>query len=178
MHHRLPTAFRDVAVDELCFRTDGPVRPALAVLRAEALGGELELRLLGASHQALLRVDDQVLSELVACGVGAPGLPSSDHRTVGPLRCGFESEVRTGGAAATARRLRDRFADDPTALVGEFPGAPDALTVLSASASADRCTWHTWHVYPQCDQVAVTATTVDVLTTEPLPIPASAGVPA
>lgn len=157
----IDTPFRDVAAGQLCFRTDAPAQPSLAVLRLPALGGTLELHLLGASHQALLHTGHVAVSELVACGVGDPGLPDRDHRVVGPLSCRFDAEIRPG-AAARAAALRLRYDDDPHALVGAFPGSIDALTVLAAEAGPDRCTWRTWHVYPQTDEVAMTTTTVTV----------------
>lgn len=160
MRADLDIAFRDVAADQLCFRTDAPPLPALAALRVETLGGWLELHLLGASHQAILRAHGVTVNELVACGMGTPGLPAQVQRAVGPLSCRFEAHIRSGGAAEHATRLRTRFGDDAAALVGEFPGSPDALTVLVAEARPDRCRWRTWHVYPQSDQVAITTTVV------------------
>lgn len=159
MRARLEVPFRDVAADQLCFRTEAAPLPSLGTLRLPALGGELALHLLGASHQALLRTDEAEVAELVACGVGDPGLPAELHRRVGPLACRFDARVERGATVAAAR-LRARYAEDGHALVGEFPGSPDALTVLAARVEADACTWRTWHVYPQTDEVAVTTTTV------------------
>lgn len=161
----LDTAFRDVAADRLCFRTESsaPARlPSLAVLRIAALGGDLELHLLGASHRVVLHTDRATVAELVACGVGQPGLPATHRRKVGPLLCRFQAHVRTRDTADEATRLRHRYGTDANALVGEFPGSSDALTVLAATVGPDRCAWRTWHVYPQSAQVVVTHTTVTV----------------
>lgn len=168
----LDTPFRDVAAGQLCFRTDAPVQPSLAVLRLPALGGTLELHLLGASHQALLRTDQVEVTELVACGAGAPGLPARDHRVVGPLACRFQARILSG-AAGHAAALRHRYQDAPDALVGAFPGSSDALTVLAAEVSRHRCRWRTWHVYPQTDEVAMTTTTVTTAPVVAPPAPAN-----
>ncbi|MFV2020136.1 DUF2617 family protein [Micromonospora sp. LOL_023] len=123
--------------------------------------GLLRLRLLGASHQAVLRTGDSELVETVACLPGRPrDLPPAVD---GPDGYHFTARVRRLPAAALAARvgeLRRRLTDDPQALVGIFPGSPDALTALHARFDDGQVSWLTWHSYPQGGELVETETVV------------------
>ncbi|MCW2613136.1 MAG: hypothetical protein JWN08_130, partial [Frankiales bacterium] len=54
------------------------------------------------------------------------------------------------------RDLRRRCAADPSALVGVFPGSPDALTVLTGREVRGGWAWASWHVYPGAGEVVRT----------------------
>jgi hypothetical protein len=141
---RLDTPYTDTTAGDLSFALGLPELPALHVLRLPGL----ELRLLGASHQVVwTRVDGERLVETVACLPGRdPHLPPS----VDGAAYRFESTVERLGTAPSWREL----AADPRALVGVFPGDPDAVTALRAE---DRG-WRTWHAYPQSGELVTTRT--------------------
>jgi hypothetical protein len=167
---QLRVPFRDTAADDLVWRLGEPRRPALATLELEVAGGRLELRLLGSSHQVVFTAPPSagartVVSEVVACGAGAPGLPAAAERVVD----GWAYEFR----AMTHRLAADRFgprvdklvarlAGHPDAIVGRFPGSPQAVTALLAGPGPGGAgvRWRTWHAYPQDGRLVSTATTV------------------
>jgi hypothetical protein len=127
-------------------------------------GVELDLRLLGSSHQVLLRAGDTRLSEVVACLSGAaPGLPGQASEDLAGATYDFAAGVRTLDEASLPRflrRLRRRVERSPYALFGTFPGSPWAVTALVARSEADGVSWRTWHAYPQTGEVAATRTAV------------------
>src|SRR5690606_41501259 len=110
-----------------------PVRPALTLGRATTVGRTLGLRVLGASHQGVLRGRDGDVDETVACLPGhRPYLPEAVERRVAGRRYRFRATVDQVSAAevsarADERRARaERRATAPT-VVASVPAAPDAL---------------------------------------------------
>ncbi|MFY1626014.1 DUF2617 family protein [Micromonospora sp. WMMD723] len=172
----LDTPYVDTCAADLSLALGGPERPALHV-RDLTLPGDvrLRLRLLGASHQVVLAVPaagahaiapDRPggLVETVACLPGRPPhLPGDLHDEAGGYRFTAtvlrpaEGELHTRIAA-----LRADLADDPYALVGVFPGDPDAVTALAVRPDAPDGTvvWRTWHAYPQTNELVLTETAV------------------
>ncbi|MFY1685855.1 DUF2617 family protein [Micromonospora sp. WMMD730] len=172
----LDTPYVDTCAADLSLALGGPERPALHV-RDLTLPGDvrLRLRLLGASHQVVLAVPaagadatapDRPggLVETVACLPGRPPhLPGDLHDEAGGYRFAAtvlrpaEGELHTRIAA-----LRADLADDPYALVGVFPGDPDAVTALAVrpDAPAGTVAWRTWHAYPQTNELVLTETAV------------------
>ncbi|CAO0833520.1 hypothetical protein SMICM17S_01103 [Streptomyces microflavus] len=67
----LQTAYSDTRAADLAWTLGREPLPALAVLDLQLGGAELQLRLLGASHQVLLQEDRGVCSETVACMPGS-----------------------------------------------------------------------------------------------------------
>lgn len=138
--------------------------PALGVHRVPVPGGEIELRVLGASHQVVADLGTACWSETVACLAGHDGaLPESDEARDGALHSRFVSRCRRLAAAEFAVRvcaLRWRCERRPDALVGTFPGAPLAVTALLARATADGAGWRTWHAYPQTGELVETRSVV------------------
>lgn len=121
--------------------------------------GRLELRLLGASHHVVAAVGDARCPEVVACGTTPRALPARHDSDVGGARYRFSSATRSyapAGLARLARDLRRRAAGAPDALVGVFPGSPDALTVLTARELRNGWAWRSWHVYPAPGEVVRT----------------------
>jgi len=157
----------DVSAGDLSLTLGAPAAPALELLHARLGRHEIELRLLGCSHQALIDGGTR-LSETVACVPGVAGvLPP--RRTDG----GYDFRARVErhdpdayGARATA--VLARAADDPLALAGLFarpPGdaasgdlAMPAFTALVVASlhSGVGITWTTWHGYPQGGEIVVT----------------------
>lgn len=165
MLRHLDVPFLDAAADQLVWRLGAPPQPALATL-VVALGSRcsLDVRLLGASHQVLVREHDRGAvrcSELVACDPTRAGdLPPAARHHVDDLDYRFASEVRRVEAdelAALAAELR-ACASGATMLVGSFPGSPHAVTAVEVVADG----WRTWHLYPQTGEIVTTATAIEV----------------
>ena len=152
----LDTPYADTTAAELSFARDLPELPALHVLEVPAAG--LTLRLLGASHQVVI---GGRCVETVACLPGRPaGLPSA----VEDDGYAFGAQVHRLAPeelAAAVADLRDGLAGDPYALVGEFPGVPDAVTALAVNLPGEGALgWRTWHAYPQSGEMVSTWTVV------------------
>jgi hypothetical protein len=158
----------DVSAGDLSLTLGAPAARALETLRAAIGGFEIELRLLGCSHQALVD-GGAVLSETVACVPGVAGsLP--DRRTDGAYD--FRARVERLDPVAYAARAREvlaHAAGAPHALAGVFaaaPGAGDAalpaFTALETRALAPGpgIAWTTWHGYPQTGEIVVTASSL------------------
>ena len=139
---------------------DAPAPLATLVLPGGGRSGRgcLELRLLGASHHVVASVDDARCPEVVACGASPSVLPASHASDVGGARYRFSSATTTYAPAALARVARDlrRRSGAPDALVGVFPGSPDALTVLTGRELPAGWAWRSWHVYPAAGEVVRT----------------------
>ena len=163
----------DVSAHDLSLTLGAAAAPALEVLRATVGGFEIELRLLGCSHQAL--VEGAVsLSETVACVPGVSGsLPQ--RRTDGGYDFRARVERHAGDAyAARAAAVLARATEDPLALAGLFAAAPGsggdggaalpaftALAVAPPRAGAGGIAWTTWHGYPQTGEIVVTASRLE-----------------
>ena len=136
---------------------DAPAPLASLVLTGRP--GSLELRLLGASHQVVATAGAARCPEIVACGVRPAALPARHDGAVGDARYRFTSTTSTYAPMAlsrVARDLRHRCAGSPRALVGVFPGSPDALTVLTGREVRGGWAWSSWHVYPGAGEVVRT----------------------
>lgn len=154
--------FVDVRGETLRWALGLPELPALAVRELTAEDGrQVQLRVLGASHQVVVRRGAQVVvTETVACDLPASAaLPGEVDR--GGYR--FHSAVERhepAAFAAAVTALVDQLADDPAAIVAEFPGLPHAVTALAARTSG-RLGWQTWHCYPQTGELVSTSTLLD-----------------
>ena len=164
MEAHLQVPYRDTAADELVWRLGEPRHPALATLELAVAGGRVELRLLGSSHQVLFIAAETVISEMVACGAGTPGLPPAAERAMGGWDYRFQSRVhrlRPGRFVDRVDRLVARLGEHPAAIVGRFPGSPHAVTALLAGpARGGAARWRTWHAYPQDGRLVETSTAV------------------
>ncbi|MGC4865724.1 DUF2617 family protein [Micromonospora sp. DT53] len=163
----LRTPYIDTCAADLSLALGGPERPALHV-RDLTLPGDvrLRLRLLGASHQVVLAEPGGAaeLTETVACLPGRPPhLPDALHDEAGRYR--FTASVlrpADGELRTRIAGLRADLADDPYALVGVFPGDPDAVTALAVRTDLPHLSvgWRTWHAYPQTNELVLTETVV------------------
>jgi hypothetical protein len=170
LHLRVPYADSEAAM--LGFALGLPVLRSLGELTVDAPAGRgtgLSLRLLGASHQVLVDTGAGRFTETVACHDGVPAgvLPARVARTVCGALYTFHAEVRRVDADVlrhAADALRERLAGRRHALVGVFPGSPDAITALLADPVPDRraVRWQTWHVYPRTGEIAHTHSEVRV----------------
>jgi hypothetical protein len=165
----LDTPYADTTAADLSFALGLAEQPALGVLdldgsgdRRSSSGPTVSLRLLGASHQVMLRTPVGEWVETVACLPGGPPrLPSSmtddGYRFIARVLRLAPDEM-----SARAAVLRRAFAADPDALVGVFPGSPDAVTALHATVGATAITWRSWHAYPQTGEMVETETVVNL----------------
>jgi hypothetical protein len=120
---------------------------------------DVEVRILGASHQILVRTADRarlICRETVACREAGPGpLPMAIERELDDgyhyeVRC----EVREVGPEqfpTWAAALRDHAGALPDATIAVFPAIPDAVTAVVVEPLPARLhgvLWRTWHTYP------------------------------
>jgi hypothetical protein len=159
----LDTPYTDTRADALSFALGLPPLDALAVLPLTRPNLQMELRLLGASHQVIAGP----VSETVACLPGHPGpLPGEIRRTVHGWSYDFSASVRTHdrpGFEAAVTGLMRRLAGRADALTGTFPGSPYAVTALAVGPGLG---WRTWHAYPQTMEIVTTRTRLEVGMTE------------
>ncbi|MFI6261430.1 DUF2617 family protein [Micromonospora sp. NPDC051006] len=161
----LDAPYVDTRAADLSLARDDVERPALHVLDLDLPGAvQLRLRLLGASHQVLLRAGEVALTETVAC---LPSRPPELPATLLDEATGYRFAATVLRPAGTGLRdrvgaLRAELADDPYALVGVFPGDPDAVTALAVRPEPPVGTlgWRTWHAYPQTNELVLTETVV------------------
>ncbi|MDG4834564.1 DUF2617 family protein [Solwaraspora sp. WMMD1047] len=172
----LVTPYADTSAADLGLTLTAPELPALHVVDlplpgpGDEEGARLRLRLLGASHQVVLDGPAGELIETVAC---LPGRPADLPPVVYDAATGYRFAARVLRLAPAAfsdriAALRRDLDGDPNALVGVFPGGPDAVTALRARTSGagpdgtQRVGWHTWHAYPQTGELVETETVVTV----------------
>lgn len=173
----LQTSYTDTRAGDLAWRLGKEPLPALAVVdlaldlppgtgRSRARPVQVQMRLLGASHQVLLSSEDGDCSETVACmpGTRAP-LPLGVAERVGSWDYEFAARVETlsrGSFAGRAQELLALVADHPNGLAGRFPGDPHAFTAMlvqrAPAGDGGPCdvVWRTWHAYPQEGRLVAT----------------------
>ena len=162
MRASISAPFIDTAADELVWTLVDP----LATRTVRAAGAEVELHVLGASHQVVLRSGEGELVETVASLPGVDGgLPDSAGRSlrgVGAYR--FGSTVEALSRTELSRRvdrLHREVADSTDGLLVAFPGDPLAITALRLTPDSGKpLRWRTWHSYPQSGELVTTTTTV------------------
>ena len=166
MRARLGVEHADVDPAALVWGLDLPVQPALAVLELVVAGVDVEIRLLGASHQVIARGDGFVCSETVACGLDrAAPLPAAATHPVGRASYRLSSEVvRLDSAAMTAyvAGLDEALGGRSDALVGIFPAPASAITAVVVEETATGVRWRSWHAYPEVGTIVATSAAVDV----------------
>lgn len=156
----LATAYTDTRAGDLAWCLGKTPLPALAVLDLHLGGAEVQLRLLGASHQVLLASEQGDCSETVAClpGRSAP-LPMGVAKRVGGWDYEFAArieELPVSAFTSRAQELLDLVTDHPNGLAGTFPGDPNAFTAMLVQAREGTVHWRTWHAYPQEGRLVAT----------------------
>lgn len=156
----LQVPYVDTSAGELVWTLDHPQVPALSAHSVALPGADVELRVLGASHQVVLRYDGTEVIETVACLPGVePYLPETAVRPANGRTYTFESRV----ADVTTGELRHQVSElrrDGDVFLATFPAEPDAVTALRLDGDASGVRWRTWHVYPRNRQIVHTSTEV------------------
>ncbi|MEU3710539.1 DUF2617 family protein [Streptomyces catenulae] len=162
----LTTAYTDTRASDLAWALGREPLPALAVLDLQLAGAQVQLRLLGASHQVLLEEERGTCSETVACMPGSSTpLPLGVAKRLGEWEYEFAAHVETlsrGSFAGRAQELLALVSDHPHGLAGTFPGSPHAFTAMLAQRRGGEVCWRTWHSYPQEGCLVATRTRVGV----------------
>ncbi|MFC5909644.1 DUF2617 family protein [Streptacidiphilus monticola] len=160
----LHTTYTDTRAGDLAWCLGSERLPALAVLDLRLGAVELELRLLGASHQVIL---GDRHSETVACLPGRrTPLPARVAERMHRWDYEFAARIEQLTAAQFAVRAQELLAlveHHPHALAGIFPGDPNAFTALVAGGGESKDAavhWRTWHAYPQEGQLVCTRSTL------------------
>ncbi|ORT60665.1 DUF2617 family protein [Streptomyces sp. CB03238] len=157
----LTTPYQDTDADQLSFVLGRPAHEALAVRDLTVAGLDVQLRLLGASHQVFAGP----VRETVACLPGVEGgLPEAATQDFDDWTYGFRAHVRRFRPqefSARVARIRDRAEDHPQALYGIFPGSPEAVTALTVEPESAGLSWRTWHTYPQSRRIVATHTRLE-----------------
>ena len=155
------TSFADTKAADLALSLEALELDVLASLRLAVPGGSLELRVLGASHQVVLVADRTATWETLACGVTGD-LPTARATALERRRHHFTSSIRRRvDPAPLAAELLGDLSPDPDALVVAFPGSPHAVTAIRAfDLRPGRCTWASWHLYPEAGEGVTTRSRV------------------
>ncbi|WP_149181462.1 DUF2617 family protein [Streptomyces sp. TRM49041] len=157
----LDTPYLDTDADQLSFTLGHPAREALAVRELTVGGIDVQLRLLGASHQ----VCAGPVRETVACLPDvAGGLPDTATEDFDGWHYSFSAQVCSLSAEAFGAEvalIRSRSDAHPRALYGIFPGSADAVTALTVEREKAGLSWRTWHTYPRSRRIVATHTRLE-----------------
>ncbi|MBA2515850.1 MAG: DUF2617 family protein [Solirubrobacterales bacterium] len=153
---RLDAPYVDVRASDLSLAIGLEPLPALQTLLVSVGGWGVELRLLGCSHQTLVRAPGISWSETVACRPGVAGdLPErrTERGSFGTYSFQAQVEVLDHGRGAA---VAEAASTDPHGLVGLFGGPAGAFTALRLREQETGVAWTTWHAYPQSDELVIT----------------------
>ena len=176
MRRVLEVGYTDVDPRALRWALGLPQQPALAVLHLEVGVVDVEVRLLGASHQVIATGAGFACSETVACGTATSALlparaaelvpgGSASYELVSSVLTFHDGDGRRdpdGGVASYVARLDRALGERPDALVGVFPAPASAITAVLVEPTGDGVRWRTWHAYPEVATVVTTTATLAV----------------
>jgi hypothetical protein len=173
---RIVTRFTDSRAADLSLNYGLEPLPALGTHRVLLPAVELELRVLGTSHQVIvgpgtptwptssISLWPESWSETVACLPDRLGdLPEHEESVIEGLRVRFAARVHRLFPEELAARVNAIVRDsenDSRVLVAEFPGAPYAITALRTWPESGGAAWRTWHAYPQAGELVETLSAV------------------
>ncbi|GED97245.1 DUF2617 family protein [Gordonia crocea] len=158
-------AFVDTRAADLALSLDVDDQPALATRTARLGVFDIELRLLGASHQVVVNGAGGPLRETVACLPGVdPFLPAQWSRD----DYAFRADVSTHNDEALTTLIKhlghqiDAADRRSVGLIGCYPGRPLAVTAIRATLDLAQpvLRWETWHTYPQAGEIVYTTSTL------------------
>lgn len=172
-HIVLNVAFKDTAADQLQVAIGQAIPPTLGEIVVEHPHGAippLTLGILGGSHVVFVgtREEPQFVEE-VSC-------TAARGESIASPTCPISVQVVDLDSETFVRRIEDlqrelegldkqllgaRNPEVPVgvvsqSIIAEFPGAPGAITALSAEAIDGGYRWRTWHGYPP-GQLVITA---------------------
>lgn len=164
--------FVDTSARDLVLSLTEPSLPAVAVRSAELDGALVELRLLTASHQVVVRRDGDELIETLAClPTGAQHLPEQyeAHCAIGDYATTIcIQELPSAELAGTVEQLLLQHAADDRYVIGRFPGHPLATTGVGlVDAEPGMIAWRSWHAYPQEQRLVLTSSVLGLSTGTP-----------
>lgn len=139
----LQTAYSDTRAADLAWMLGREPLPALAVLDLRLGAADLQMRLLGASHQVLLREEGATCSETVACMPGSSTpLPLGVSKRLGDREYEFAARVESltrGQFAGRAQELLALVSDTRTGWWAPSPAARTPSPRCSPIAPRARC---------------------------------------
>lgn len=161
MLRELAVPFADTRAADLRLSLDLPALSAVDVRALRCGRAQVEMRLLRASHQVVVRHDGTETIETLACLVSGEPAGSGRHEATisgGTHRIDIDiRRLHDEDFAGAVRRLVEECTDDDHALVGRFPGHPLATTgIVMEPGAGDVVRWRTWHAYPQESTLVVT----------------------
>ena len=173
----LEVGYCDTRAEDLGWSLDLEVQPALATRELAGGGYRIELRLLGASHQVVIRsagrerpgrmADPEyplVCLETLACIPDRTSpVPEEALISLGPWRYTFTSDSRRHGPGEFARLLAGIEQESQSGILGLYPGEPGAVTAIALRSTAPMLHWSTWHTYPQQRTIVTTHSTLTAL---------------
>lgn len=147
-----PEPFVDTTPADLSHDLNREHLPALASKQI----GDLEIRVIGASHQIALGD----WTETVACNPSRPAgnLP----RTASEPGYTFTSRTKRYGRRALRRQVQALIGATerhPGGLAVVFAGDPLSITAITAEVTSEIAHWQTWHVYPNTSEIVTTRST-------------------
>lgn len=148
----LDLPYRDVCAGHLCLSLSPCTVPAPATARFVFPTHEVELCILGSSHQVRVH-GASTLCETVACLGRGQSLPARHYETGYRFASSVERLHPAAFEILVARLVECADRDERT-MLGRFPGHPQALTMVHVGADGRR--WATWHTYPQDGEVVRT----------------------
>lgn len=166
----LDVGYCDTRAEDLGWSLELEPQPALAVRELAAAGFLVQLRLLGASHQVVIRAADQgepapdstpVCLETLACiPERTYPVPDETRIALGPWRYTFTSHNRRHSRSDFADLLDQIERAARSGVLGRYPGDPGAVTAIALRGEDSILHWSTWHTYPQQGAIVTTHSTL------------------
>jgi hypothetical protein len=164
----LEVGYCDTRAEDLGWSLDLEPLPALATRELAGAGFLVELRLLGASHQVVVRGPDPggapLCLETLACIPDRTHpVPAETALPLGSWQYAFVSHHSRHGLAEFGRLLAGIEWDSRSGILGRYPGAPGAVTAIALREDGSTLHWSTWHTYPQQGVIVTTHSTLSAI---------------
>jgi len=184
----LEVGYCDTRAEDLGWSLDLEPQPALATQEMAVEGFLVELRLLGASHQVVVREQRAgpgaargrapVCLETLACLPDrTQPVPAETTVALGLWHYTFSSHNRRYVPGDFDRLLTAIERESEHGIFGRYPGVPGAVTAVALRRGGPVLRWSTWHTYPQQGAVVTTHSTLRI-PDGPVPVPVSVPGPA
>ena len=162
----LDVGYCDTRAEDLGWSLGLEPQPALAVRDLAWAGFLIQLRLLGASHQVVVRAvgAPPVCLETLACiPARTVPVPAETTAVLGPWRYSFDSGTRRHDPAEFDALVGGIERAARSGILGRYPGAPNAVTAISLRREDRALHWSTWHTYPQQGAIVTTHSTLRMI---------------